>query len=101
MVDYDKDFIFYDDSDDELVDVSNGIKTAEESANSKKGAKHSPSGAHHYAGVVSYEDENKRKKKKENKKSEPKEKNDNKDNKKDGKKSNKKKLLLQAAQPVR
>ena len=47
MVDYDKDFIFYDDSDDELVDVSNGIKTAEESANSKKGAKHSPSGAHH------------------------------------------------------
>ena len=35
MVDYDKDFIFYDDSDDELVDVSNGIKTAEESANSK------------------------------------------------------------------
>lgn len=101
MADYDKDFIFYDDSDDELVDVSNGIKTAEESANSKKGAKHSPSGAHHYAGVVSYEDENKRKKKKENKKSEPKEKNDNKDNKKDGKKSNKKKLLLQAAQPVR
>lgn len=86
MVDYDKDFIFYNDSDDELVDVSNGIKTAEESANSKKGAKHSPSGAHHYAGVFSYEDENKRKKKKENKKSEPKEKNDNKDNKKDGKK---------------
>ena len=40
MADYDKDFIFYDDSDDELVDVSNGIKTAEESANSKKGAKH-------------------------------------------------------------
>lgn len=36
MADYDKDFIFYDDSDDELVDVSNGIKTAEESANSKK-----------------------------------------------------------------
>ncbi len=35
MVDYDKDFIFYNDSDDEL-DVSNGIKTAEESANSKK-----------------------------------------------------------------
>ena len=65
MVDYDKDFIFYDDSDDELVDVSNGIKTAEESANSKKGAKHSPSGAHHYAGVFSYEDENKHKKKKE------------------------------------
>mgnify|MGYP003427936990 CR=1 FL=1 len=64
MADYDKDFIFYDDSDDELVDVSNGIKTAEESANSKKGAKHSPSGAHHYAGVFSYEDENKRKKKK-------------------------------------
>ena len=63
MVDYDKDFIFYDDSDDELVDVSNGIKTAEESANSKKGAKHSPSGVHHYAGVFSYEDENKRKKK--------------------------------------
>lgn len=94
MADYDKDFIFYDDSDDELVDVSNGIKTAEESANSKKGAKHSPSGAHHYAGVVSYEDENKRKKKKENKKSEPKEKNDNKDNKKDGKKSNKKKIII-------
>ena len=94
MVDYDKDFIFYNDSDDELVDVSNGIKTAEESANSKKGAKHSPSGAHHYAGVFSYEDENKRKKKKENKKSEPKEKNDNKDNKKDGKKSNKKKIII-------
>ena len=94
MADYDKDFIFYDDSDDELVDVSNGIKTAEESANSKKGAKHSPSGAHHYAGVFSYEDENKRKKKKENKKSEPKEKNDNKDNKKDGKKSNKKKIII-------
>lgn len=52
MADYDKDFIFYNDSDDELVDVSNGIKTAEESANSKKGAKHSPSGAHHYAGGV-------------------------------------------------
>mgnify|MGYP000747862565 CR=1 FL=1 len=44
MVDYDKDFIFYNDSDDELVDVSNGIKTAEESANSKKGAKHSTFG---------------------------------------------------------
>ena len=29
MVDYDKDFIFYNDSDDELVDVSNGIKTAD------------------------------------------------------------------------
>lgn len=101
MADYDKDFIFYNDSDDELVDVSNGIKTAEESANSKKGAKHSPSGAHHYAGVFSYEDENKHKKKKENKKSEPKEKNDNKDNKKDGKKVIRKKLLLQAAQPVR
>ena len=27
MADYDKDFIFYNDSDDELVDVSNGIKT--------------------------------------------------------------------------
>ena len=64
MADYDKDFIFYNDSDDELVDVSNGIKTAEESANLKKGAKHSPSGAHHYAGVFSYEDENKRKKEK-------------------------------------
>ena len=94
MADYDKDFIFYNDSDDELVDVSNGIKTAEESANSKKGAKHSPSGAHHYAGVFSYEDENKHKKKKENKESEPKEKNDNKDNKKDNKKSNKKKIII-------
>lgn len=101
MVDYDKDFIFYNDSDDELVDVSNGIKTAEESANSKKGAKHSPSGAHHYAGVFSYEDENKRKKKKENKKSEPKEKTIIKTIKKTAKKVIRKKLLLQAAQPVR
>lgn len=100
MADYDKDFIFYNDSDDELVDVSNGIKTAEESANSKKGAKHSPSGAHHYAGVFSYEDENKHKKKKENKKSEPKEKTIIKTIKR-RQKSNKKKLLLQAAQPVR
>ena len=33
MVNYDNDFIFYDDSDDELVDVSNGVKSAE---NSKK-----------------------------------------------------------------
>ena len=29
MADYDKDFIFYNDSDDELVDVSNPIKTSE------------------------------------------------------------------------
>lgn len=93
MVDYDKDFIFYNDSDDELVDVSNGIKTAEESANSKKGAKHSPSGAHHYAGVFSYEDENKRKKKKENKESEPKEKTIIKTIKRQ-QKSNKKKIII-------
>ena len=29
MVNYDNDFIFYDDSDDELVDVSNGVKSTE------------------------------------------------------------------------
>ena len=99
MVDYDKDFIFYDDSDDELVDVSNGIKTAEESANSKKGAKHSPSGAHRYAGVFSYEDENKRKKK--IKSLNQRKKAIIKTIKKTAKKVIRKKLLLQAAQPVR
>ena len=98
MVDYDKDFIFYNDSDDELVDVSNGIKTAEESANSKKGAKHSPSGAHHYAGVFSYEDENKRKKIKS---LNQRKKTIIKTIKKTAKKVIRKKLLLQAAQPVR
>ena len=101
MADYDKDFIFYDDSDDELVDVSNGIKTAEESANSKKGAKHSPSGAHHYAGVFSYEDENKRKRKKKIKSLNQRKKAIIKTIKKTAKKVIRKKLLLQAAQPVR
>ena len=101
MADYDKDFIFYDDSDDELVDVSNGIKTAEESANSKKGAKHSPLGAHHYAGVFSYEDEGKRKRKKKIKSLNQRKKTIIKTIKKTAKKVIRKKLLLQAAQPVR
>lgn len=55
-------FYFYDDSDDELVDVSNGIKTAEESANSKK-AQTFTFGRSPLSGVFSYEDENNAKRK--------------------------------------
>ena len=101
MVDYDKDFIFYDDSDDELVDVSNGIKTAEESANSKKGAKHSPSGAHHYAGCFLTKMKTNAKRKKKIKSLNQRKKTIIKTIKKTAKKVIRKKLLLQAAQPVR
>lgn len=86
MVDYDKDFIFYNDSDDELVDVSNGIKTAEEIANSKKAQKHHLRALTIMQVCFLTKMKTNAKKKKENKESEPKEKNDNKDNKKDNKK---------------
>lgn len=83
MVDYDKDFIFYDDTDDDLVDVSKSVNNTENKNNSKgkNDTKHS-GGARHYADIVSYEEETPRKKK-----------NGKKTDKKDGK-SNKKKIII-------
>ena len=83
MVDYDKDFIFYDDTDDDLVDVSKSVNSTENKNNSKgkNDTKHS-GGAHHYADIVSYEEEKPRKKN-----------NGKKADKKDGK-SNKKKIII-------
>lgn len=90
MVNYDNDFIFYDDSDDELVDVSNGVKSAENSKKSKKGSKdkRSASGARHYAGIVTYDEEDGHKEKKNDKK--PVKSSENKENDK----SNKKKFII-------
>lgn len=83
MVDYDKDFIFYDDTDDDLVDVSKSVNNTENKNNSKgkNDTKHS-GGARHYADIVSYEEEKPRKKN-----------NGKKTDKKDGK-SNKKKIII-------
>ena len=84
MVDYDKDFIFYDDTDDDLVDVSKSVNNTENKNNSKgkNDTKHSD-GARHYADIVSYEEENPRKKN-----------NGKKADKKDGK------TLLRTARPT-
>lgn len=80
MADYDNDFIFYDDSDDELVDVSNGVKSAEKSPKASNDKR--SSGARHYAGVVTYDEQNEGKVKKHGKKSDS----DNKGNDKNKKK---------------
>ena len=94
MANFDKDFIFYDDSyDDELVDVSNGVKPKDKKTGSKN--KHSADSPRHFEGVMSYDEKAESKTKKggkysasDSKKASDKKTSDN------GKKSNKKKIII-------
>lgn len=81
MANYDKEFIFYDDSNaDELIDISNGVKANNNNLNKDSRFKHSAQDEFVYEGVLSYDEKNREKEAKNGKRA--KADSDNKDKKK-------------------